>query len=108
MVVSIFGKMSKKTLYNQEGSIKAAFEDMLETYRIKNKFSEAQIVSSWDKLMGKTIASRTLRVFIKEKKLFVELTSAPLKQELLHSKERIIEIFKENYGEGIISEIVFL
>jgi len=100
--------MSKKNIYHQKGTIKEAFEELLETYRLKSQFSEAQVVSSWEELMGKTIASRTSRIFIKEKKLFVELTSAPLKQELSHSRERILEIFREKHGEGIISDVVFL
>jgi len=100
--------MSKKSNYKQGETIQEAFEELLASYKIKSKFSEAQVISSWNELMGKTIASRTSRIFIKEKKLFVELTSAPLKQELSNSKERILEIFRENYGEGIITDVILL
>jgi len=100
--------MTKKVPYRSESTIKQVFEDLLESYKLKNKFSESQLISSWEELMGKTIASRTTKVFIKDKKMFVELSSAPLKHELSSSRKKIIEIFEEKFGNGIISEIVFL
>jgi len=91
-----------------EGSLKDAFKSMLETYKIDSKFKEAQVVNEWGKIVGKPIADRTSKLFFKDSKLIVELSSAPLKHELNYSKDKIIKLFEERFEPGIIKEIVFL
>jgi hypothetical protein len=58
--------------------------------------------------MGNTVSKRTTNLFFREKKLIVELNSAPLKQELTLSKSKIIELFAKEVGPGIVEEVVFL
>ena len=58
--------------------------------------------------MGKPIAKRTTKIFIKEKVMFVELTSAPLKQELSLSKTKILQILNNEAGENLLEDIVFI
>ena len=82
--------------------------DLLNVYRLQNRFDEARLVDSWDRLMGKSIASRTTKLFIKDKKLFVQVNSAPLKNELSLSKPKIIEIFEREIGKDIIKEVILL
>ena len=93
---------------SNEGSLKDVFKSMLESYRIDSKFKEAQVINEWGKIVGKPIADRTSKVFFKDQKLIVELSSAPLKHELNHSKDKIIELFEERFEPGVIKEIVFL
>jgi len=98
----------KQKAKKSESTLKNAFEEMLQTYRLKEKFSEKSLISSWERLMGKTITSRTEKLFIKDKTLFVELNSAALKHELNSSKDKILKIFEEEFGSRIIEDIVFL
>ncbi|MDN5216283.1 DUF721 domain-containing protein [Fulvivirgaceae bacterium BMA12] len=85
-----------------------AIKDLLNVYRLQGKFDETRLVDSWEQLMGKSIAARTNKLFIKDKKLFVQVNSAPLKNELKLSKPKIIEIFEKEIGKDIINEIVLL
>ena len=85
-----------------------AIKDLLNVYRLQSKFDEARLIESWEQLMGKSIAARTTRLFIKDKKLFVQVNSAPLKNELNLSKSKIIEIFEEEIGKDIIQQVVLL
>jgi len=89
-------------------SIKEAVNDMLQAYNIKDKFNQTHIIASWERLMGKPIAKRTTKIFIKEKVMFVELTSAPLKQELSLSKTKILQILNNEAGENLLEDIVFI
>ena len=41
-------------------------------------------------------------------KLFVRLTSAPLKHELVMAKTRVMELINAEVGETVIKEVVFL
>jgi hypothetical protein len=58
--------------------------------------------------MGSPIAKRTKRIFVKDRKLFVELTSAPLKHELTLSKGKILDIFDREFGQNLLDDIVFI
>jgi len=51
--------------------IKDAIRDLLNSYHIQSKFDEAQIIASWERLVGLPIARRTQKVFIKNKVLYV-------------------------------------
>ena len=108
--------MAQAYQYNKENSkrnnkalpLKQAIEDMLELYKLRSKFNETYIVAYWEQIMGLPISSRTTEVYIKEKKLFVQLDSAPLRNELLMAKSKIVTLINREVGENIVDEVVFI
>jgi hypothetical protein len=114
-------KLNIKTLaqvyqYNRENArrktkalpLKEAIEDMLELYKLRSKFNETYIVAYWEQIMGLPISSRTTELYIKERKLFVQLDSAPLRNELLLAKTKIITLLNKQVGEDIIDDVIFI
>lgn len=89
-------------------TLKEAVQDLLSTYRLKDRFDETQLIGSWEKLMGAPIARRTNKIFIRNKVMFVELKSAPLKQELNGSKSKVLELFRQEFGRDIVNEVIFM
>ena len=89
-------------------SLKEAINQMYETYNLKRKVDEGTVIGLWPKLMGKPIATRTTKLFFRDKKLIVELNSAPLKQELILSKKKILELFAKEIGLGVVEDVAFL
>jgi len=85
-----------------------AIQQLLKSYRIKAKFDEANLVSSWERMVGKPVAKRTKKVFIRNKVLFVELDSPAMKSELSFHKKQIIELFQKEFGKEILQEIVIM
>ena len=79
---------------------------MLKSYRIEEKFDETRLIASWEKIMGKTIARRTKRVHIHDRKLFIEVDSAPLRNELALSKSRIMALFFNEFEKAIVDDII--
>ncbi len=104
--------MSKtKIRSNRKSSISTVGEslkELLKAYRIQGKFDATRLTSSWERLMGRPIARRTKRVFIKDRKLFVELSSAPLKHQLVLSKDIILDIFEREFGQNMVDDIIFI
>jgi len=88
--------------------IDSQIKDMLKTFRLEDKFKETELIASWEKILGHTIAKRTQKIFIRDRKLFVKLSSAPLKNELSMSKSKIIALLFHEFGEAVIDDIVFL
>lgn len=96
--------MSKKK--DEIQSVGQAIRDLLNTYRLNNKYDEATVVGSWERLVGKPIASRTRKVSMRNSVLFVEFDSPAMRQDFLLHKTQVLEIFKKEFGEGVITDIV--
>lgn len=88
--------------------LETAFNDLLKAYRLEGKFREKSLIHDWPELVGKTIADRTSSVFIRDKKLFVKLTSGPIKKELMMSRGNLLKLIETKYGQGVIEDLVCL
>ncbi len=85
-----------------------AFSEMLNTFKISQKFEEQRIIAQWEEITGKTIASRTSKIYIKDKQLFLGIDSAALKHQLVMSKTKLLSLLNEGKKEPVIIEIKFL
>lgn len=85
-----------------------AIGNLLSSYHLKTKFDEANLIGSWERLVGKPIAKRTKKVYIRNKVLFIHLESSSMKQDLSLHKTRILEIFHKEFGKGVVNEIVIM
>jgi len=92
---------------NESLELKDVIREMLQSYHIEEKFDHTRLLASWEKLMGKPIASRTSRLFVKDGVLFVRLNSAPLKSEMNLNKAKVLDIIRKEFGEKVIKDIVF-
>ena len=89
-----------------ELSIGEALQQFLKKSRLKSGMQAMQIEEVWETIMGKTVAKYTDKLQIIGTTLFVTTTVAPLKNELLYQKEKIIERVNEALGENLIKEVV--
>ena len=100
--------MYKKEPKNDPKSIKEGINAFLKANKLSARFSEAMAVALWEETMGPSVAKRTELIQVRQKTLFVRLSSAPLKQELLLLKDQIKGKLNEQIGKEVLSEIVFL
>ncbi len=89
-----------------ELSIGEALKEFLKKSKLKTGIQALQIEEAWEKIMGRTIAKYTDKIEIINQTLFISSTVAPLKNELLYQKEKIIERVNEALGEKVITEVV--
>ncbi len=89
-----------------EISIGDALKEFLSKSKLKGGIQALQIEDAWEKIMGKTIAKYTDKIEIINQTLFISSTVAPLKNELMYQKEKIIERVNEALGEKVIREVV--
>ncbi len=83
-----------------------AIKQFLKQSRLKGSIQALQIEDVWEKIMGKTIARYTEKIQIINQTLFISTSVAPLKNELLFQKDKIIERVNEALGEKTIKEVV--
>ncbi|MEI9934812.1 MAG: DUF721 domain-containing protein [Ferruginibacter sp.] len=89
-----------------EFSMQDAIKQFLKQSRLKGSIQALQIEDVWEKIMGKTIARYTEKIQIINQTLFISTSVAPLKNELLFQKDKIIERVNEALGEKTIKEVV--
>ncbi len=89
-------------------TIKQAVDKLLDVYRLRRKFDETSIVTAWPDLIGKAIANRTQQIYIKDKKLFVRVESAVIKNELAMMRKQIIGRVNEFVGTVVVEEFIIL
>lgn len=88
--------------------ISQAIQELLKAQHLKPKFDEANVVASWERIVGKVIAKRTKRINIRNKVLFVEMESPSLKHDMVFHKSHMLELFNKEFGEGVLTEIIFM
>jgi hypothetical protein len=85
-----------------------AIEHWMDQLRVRGKYKESYIIQNWEKIMGAPIAKRTTNLYIRNKKLYIHLSSAPLKSELNQSKHKVVELLNKAAGDKVIEDVVFL
>lgn len=88
--------------------LREVFEELLQAYSLKDKFDEKKVINAWGELMGNTVSKRTSYLAVKERRLYVKLSSGPIKKELMMNKSKVLQLIAGKFGEGIIEDIVFL
>lgn len=89
-----------------EVSIGDALKEFLKKSKLKNGVQAMQVKEAWEKIMGKTIANYTDKIEIINTTLFISTNIAPLKNELIYQKTKIIERVNEALGEKVIKDVV--
>jgi hypothetical protein len=96
----------KKINQIMEVSIGDALKEFLKKSKLKSGVQAMQVKEAWEKIMGKTIANYTDKIEIINSTLFISTNVAPLKNELIYQKNKIIERVNEALGEKVINEVV--
>ena len=91
---------------SNELTFKEALEAWIRSLKQQSKFYQTKLEAAWPGLMGPVIAKYTVSLSIYRQTLFVQLSSAPLRQELNFSKDKIIKLVNEALGDPIIKEVV--
>ncbi len=87
-----------------------ALAEMLKSFGLEERYREAELIAGWDKVglaLGKPLGRYTKRVFVHQRTLYVELSSAPLKNELAMQRTYLLGLLTQD-KPGLIDDLVFL
>lgn len=88
-------------------SLSEVLKEYLKENQIERKLKEVDVVQSWENLLGKTIAHYTRNIYIRNRVLYVEISSSVVKNELFMMREEIKRKINEKEGQEIIRTIIF-
>ncbi len=89
-------------------SVGESLLDLIAAYRLQGKLTQARVIDAWPELMGRPVAQKTSELYFQNRKLFVRLTSAPLRHQLYMGRSEILRRINEAAQDEIIDEVVFL
>lgn len=89
-----------------EFTLKSAIEQLLRTYKLDGKLKEVSLINSWERIMGPAIQKYTRNLYISNRILYVEISSAPLREELKYGRAKIMQMLNDAAGEKIIDDVI--
>ncbi|PQJ14700.1 DUF721 domain-containing protein [Aureicoccus marinus] len=92
----------------EEFRLSNKMQEFLQNTRLEKGLNKVRAEHAWTEQMGPGIANYTQEVWWHNGCLNVRLTSAPLRQELLMGKSKIIKLLNEHLGEELIQELKLL
>jgi len=87
-------------------SLAEAVKDYIREMNLEGKLLEVNLINSWEEIVGKVVSSKTSRIYIKDKVLFVHLRSSVVRNELLMLRQTLKEKLNERAGMEVIRDIV--
>lgn len=79
---------------------------MLQAYGIQDQYYEARAKQLWQEMMGIHIGQYTQNVYVRNRKLYLTLSSAALRQEMNFSKDKIKHYINEGIGKDFIRDVI--
>jgi hypothetical protein len=86
--------------------INVMLNDFMNQEKISDGIFNVKINEAWKKSVGKNVYKYTKCVNLKDNILYIEVDNPILKQEILYSKQKIIDMLNEEINEKIINKII--
>jgi hypothetical protein len=87
-------------------SIKSILESFVEQDNLAEGIFNVKIKEAWEKAVEKKIFDYTKEIYIKGDVLFIKVSNPTLKQEILYSRQKVINLINEDLGKELIKKIV--
>ena len=90
---------------NNENTVGEVLKFIIKDNKLQAGMDQISVKEAWKSLMGNGVNSYTKNVVLKGTVLYVELSSAVLREELSFGKDKIIAMLNEELRRDIIKEV---
>ena len=80
---------------------------VLKQNQLDERLYETKVGNSWPVVLGENIMKYTTNIYFSRKKLYVQLSSSVLRQELFLTREEIKNSLNKHVGADVVKEIIF-
>ncbi|GAB1415303.1 hypothetical protein MASR2M117_07090 [Paludibacter sp.] len=88
-------------------NIKYVILQFLKQRKLDKPLMERKIIEAWSIVLGKNISKYTTNLVVKNRKLYVEISSSVLRHDLFMSRDEIVTSLNKQAGGNVIDEVVF-
>ena len=89
-------------------SIKDLIQEFLKLRKLDKPLFEKKIINAWSKVLGENISEYTTDIIVRNRKLYVTLSSSVLRHDLFLSRDEIMQSLNKYVGCDVIDEVVFM
>ena len=92
--------------FNEEQSIQDVLKNFISHNKLQGGIDKIEVKEVWFRLMGNGVANYTEEVELRKETLYVKLTSAVLREELMFGREKIIKMINQEIGKEVVITLV--
>jgi len=92
--------------FNEEQSVGDVLRQFMQENRLQTGMDKMDVRDAWKNLMGNGVNNYTREIMLKGTTLYVELTSAVLREELSYGKAKIVKMLNEELKREVVKDIV--
>ena len=86
--------------------IKNLLDIFLKKNNLEKGLLDLEVKRAWHELMENGVSNYTTDVSLKNKTLYIKLSSPALKEELSYGKEKLMNLINERFKKKIVQKIV--
>ncbi len=86
--------------------IKNIIENFVEQKSITDGIFNVKVQKAWENAVEKKILDYTKEIYVKGEVLYIKVSNPILKQEILYSKQKVINLINEELEKDLIKKIV--
>lgn len=91
---------------NNQATVGDVLKQIIQVNKLQPGIDQIDVKDAWKNLMGNGVNHYTKNVVLKNSTLYVELSSAVLREELGHGKSKIIAMINEELRRDVVKEVV--
>ena len=80
---------------------------LLKAENLEEKFDAQRVAALWPDIVGQGINRYTVDRYVRGGVLYVTISSAPLRNELMLNRSRLVDRINDFIGKRVIREVVF-
>ena len=86
--------------------IKNIIENFVKQKSISDGIFNVKVQKAWENAVEKKILDYTKEIYVKGEVLYIKVSNPILKQEILYSKQKVINLINEELEKDLIKKIV--
>lgn len=91
---------------SNENPVGAILNEIIERNKLQPGLDQVDVKTAWFALMGNGVSNYTQEIQLKDKTLYVKLSSAVLREELHHGRSKIIALINEECQREVINKVI--
>lgn len=96
--------MAKRT--NNQSIVGDILGEIIKINKLEPGLNQISVIDAWKNLMGNGVNNYTKNIALRHGTLYVELTSAVLREELGYGKDKIITMINDELGKEVVTHVV--
>ena len=91
---------------NNQSTVGDILKEIIQVNKLQPGMDQIDVKEAWKNLMGNGVNHYTRNIILKGNILYVELSSAVLREELSHGKSKIIAMINEELRRDVLKDVV--